>query len=359
MYNYIKSGGVAVINSSVTLSNLIIQNNTARNFGAGIGLVDSYSTLENIIIENNDIPDIDALGGGGIAINGGVTSINNCIIRDNFVGLNMYQLNGGAGILCGFNFSDTPLELILSNSEIYNNSANIGAAIGALSGNILIDHVLIYNNTGEYGSAISLGEPLGLVIDNISMSITQSTIVENQGSFSFGLIDNSNVVIANSILWNEESEYEFAPLPNNSLINADSYYSDIRILEGLETTASISLDPLFVDINNYNLTLTEGSPCIDSGTNSLTIGNDSLIDMDLSEYSGIMPDMGYFEHYEVLYGDVNQNLIIDIVDLILMINIILGQNASNTYSFEAADINQDSVIDIIDVIAVVNIILDN
>ncbi|SVE58648.1 uncharacterized protein METZ01_LOCUS511502, partial [marine metagenome] len=53
MYNYIKSGGVAVINSSVTLSNLIIQNNTAKNFGAGIGLVDSHSTLENIIIENN------------------------------------------------------------------------------------------------------------------------------------------------------------------------------------------------------------------------------------------------------------------------------------------------------------------
>ena len=36
MYNFIKSGGVAVINSSVTLSNLIIQDNTAKNFGAGI-----------------------------------------------------------------------------------------------------------------------------------------------------------------------------------------------------------------------------------------------------------------------------------------------------------------------------------
>ena len=271
----------------------------------------------------------------------------------------MYQLNGGAGILCGFNFSDTPLELTLSNSEIYNNTANIGAAIGALSGNILIDHVLIYNNTGEYGSAISLGEPLGLVIDNISMSITQSTIVENQGAFSFGLIDNSNVVIANSILWNEQSEYEFAPLPNNSLVNVDSYYSDIRILDGLETTGSISLDPLFVDIDNYNFTLTESSPCIDSGINSLTIGNEILIDMDSSEYSGIMPDMGYFEYYEVLYGDVNLNLVIDIVDLILMINIILGQNTSDTYSFEAGDTNQDGVIDIIDVISIVNIILDN
>ena len=35
MYNYIKSGGISVINSSVTLSNLIIRNNHATNFGAG------------------------------------------------------------------------------------------------------------------------------------------------------------------------------------------------------------------------------------------------------------------------------------------------------------------------------------
>ena len=62
---------------------------------------------------------------------------------------------------------------------------------------------------------------------------------------------------------------------------------------------------------------------------------------------------------EILYGDVNENLIIDIVDLILMINIILGQNTSDIYSFEAADVNQDGVIDIIDVISVVNMILDN
>tara|TARA_Y100001970_G_scaffold294323_1_gene450557 strand:+ start:13587 stop:16652 length:3066 start_codon:yes stop_codon:yes gene_type:complete len=359
MYNYISSGGVSIINSSVTLSNLIIKNNSARNFGAGIGIVDSYTELNNIILEENNIPDTDALGGSGIAINGGATSINNCTIRDNSVGLNAYQLNGGGGILCGFNFAGNPLELIITNSQIYNNSANIGAGIGALSGNIQLNHVLMYANHGDYGSAISLGEPLGLVVDNINMSIINSTITDNQGVISFGLIDNSNVIIANSILWNEQSEYEFSPLPNNSIINVESYYSDIRILNDFESTSSISLDPLFIDINNYNFNLTETSPCIDSGIDFLTINNNTLIDIDLSEYSGIMPDMGYFEYSQILYGDVNQNLLIDIVDLILMINIILNQNTSNTYSFEAADTNQDDVIDIIDVVSVINIILDN
>jgi len=314
-----------------------------------------------ILIENNSIPDIDALGGAGIAINGGVTSINNCIIRDNFVGLNIYQLNGGAGILCGFNFSDTPLELSLSNSQIYNNSANIGAAIGALSGNIFLDHVLIYNNIGEYGSAISLGEPLGLVVDDINMTITRSTIVENEGAFSFGLIDNSSVIIVNSILWNEQSDYEFTPLPNNSLINVNSYYSDIRLLDNTQSTESISIDPLFNDDDNYDFTLMDTSPCIDSGIDFLVIDNNNIIlNLDSSEYSGNMPDMGYFEHSgDITYGDVNLDSIINVLDIVLMVNIILDQNTSDIFSLDAADMNQDGIINVLDIIELLNLILDN
>ena len=44
--------------------------------------------------------------------------------------------------------------------------------------------MLIYNNTGEFGSAISLGEPLGLVIDDISMTIANSTIANNNATRS-------------------------------------------------------------------------------------------------------------------------------------------------------------------------------
>ena len=66
--------------------------------------------------------------------------------------------------MCGFNFEDTPLELSISNTHMHGNIANIGAAVGALSGNISIDRSLIYDNVGDFGSAISLGEPLGLVV---------------------------------------------------------------------------------------------------------------------------------------------------------------------------------------------------
>ena len=359
MYNHISSGGISIINSSITLSNLIVKNNLAKNFGAGIGIVDSYTELDNVILENNSIPGIDALGGSGIAINGGITTVNNCIIKDNSVGLNMYQLNGGGGILCGFNFAGSPLELSVSNSEIYNNSANIGAGIGALSGNITLDHILMYNNIGEYGSAISLGEPLGLVIDDINMTITNSTITDNQGSFSFGLIDNSNVIIANSILWNEMSAYEFLPLPNNSLVNASSYYSDIRIIENIEYINSISENPLFNNSTSNDYTLSSESPCIDSGINSLIIDENIIIDT-MTDYYGNMPDMGYFEHYSNnLYGDINLDTIIDVLDIVLLINIILNESIETEYSTENADLNQDNIIDILDIVSLVNTILDN
>ena len=359
MYNHISSGGISIINSSITLSNLIINNNLAKNFGAGIGIVDSYTELNNVILENNSIPGIDALGGSGIAINGGITTANNCTIKDNSVGLNMYQLNGGGGILCGFNFAGSPLELTVSNSEIYNNSANIGAGIGALSGNITLNHVLMYNNIGEYGSAISLGEPLGLVIDDINMTITNSTITDNQGSFSFGLIDNSNVIIANSILWNELSAYEFLPLPNNSLVNASSYYSDIRIIENIEYINSISENPQFNNSTSNDYTLSSESPCIDSGINSLIIDENTIIDT-MTDYFGNMPDMGYFEHYSNnLYGDINLDTIIDVLDIVLLINIILNESIETEYSIENADLNQDDIIDILDIVSLVNTILDN
>jgi len=354
MYNNIKSGAITSINSNIDLSNLIIKNNTATNFGAGIGLVDSYSNIQNVLFENNHIPDGNALGGAAVAINGGTTFINNCIIKNNSVGLNLYQLNGGGGILCGFNFSETPLELTVSNTEIFNNTANIGAAIGVLSGNILLDHLLIYNNSGNYGSAISMGEPLGLVIDDINMTIIQSTITDNYGTFSFGLTDNSHLIFANSILWNDNGTHEFLSLPNNSILDVNAYYSDIRFIDNINHSNSISLNPLFIESNNYNLSAS--SPCIDAGTNSLIVNEENIINQEI-EYYGIMPDIGYFEFSFSNYGDANIDFTIDVLDIILIINIIIQEDIQTEYSLENADTNQDGIINILDIIATVNIIL--
>ena len=63
------------------------------------------------------------------------------------------------------------------------------------------------------------------------------------------------------------------------------------------------------------------------------------------------------DEFEVeLYGDVNFDGSLDITDVILLINFVLGQTPTEEESL-TADMNQDSIVNILDVILVVNEIL--
>ena len=54
-----------------------------------------------------------------------------------------------------------------------------------------------------------------------------------------------------------------------------------------------------------------------------------------------------------LSGDLNGDSIINVLDIIVCINIILGTSES----LDSADLNQDGIINILDIIALVNIVL--
>ena len=54
-------------------------------------------------------------------------------------------------------------------------------------------------------------------------------------------------------------------------------------------------------------------------------------------------------------GDVDGNGEINVIDIIIVVNIILGDQAS----IGSADLNQDGTIDVLDIINIINIILDN
>ena len=62
---------------------------------------------------------------------------------------------------------------------------------------------------------------------------------------------------------------------------------------------------------------------------------------------------------EGIAGDVNNDNLINILDVIQTVNIILGANPTPTYyELWAADMNQDGNIDILDVVLIVNTILN-
>jgi len=60
----------------------------------------------------------------------------------------------------------------------------------------------------------------------------------------------------------------------------------------------------------------------------------------------------------IISGDVNQDGIIDILDIILIINFILGQESPDSTAGIASDLNSDGTINIQDVILIINLILN-
>ena len=60
----------------------------------------------------------------------------------------------------------------------------------------------------------------------------------------------------------------------------------------------------------------------------------------------------------IILGDINQDSVIDILDVVRMINFILGQENPNTIEEIASDLNSDGIINIQDVILIINIILN-
>ena len=60
----------------------------------------------------------------------------------------------------------------------------------------------------------------------------------------------------------------------------------------------------------------------------------------------------------IIAGDVNLDEMVDILDLVLMVNFVLGIDDPDDSQFSAGDINEDDILNIQDIIATINIILD-
>ena len=61
----------------------------------------------------------------------------------------------------------------------------------------------------------------------------------------------------------------------------------------------------------------------------------------------------------IITGDVNLDEMVDILDLVLMVNFVLGIDSPSDQQFNAGNLNGDDILNILDIIAMINIILDN
>ncbi|MBC8478967.1 MAG: T9SS type A sorting domain-containing protein [FCB group bacterium] len=103
-----------------------------------------------------------------------------------------------------------------------------------------------------------------------------------------------------------------------------------------------------------------GGPFIDDAEDHTTSGYYGIF----SFQQGATGLPGYFDNFavmgepmEVVPGDLNGDLTVDILDIVTMVAIILGDTEPDALQLAAGDINNDGVIDILDIVSVVAIIL--
>ena len=65
------------------------------------------------------------------------------------------------------------------------------------------------------------------------------------------------------------------------------------------------------------------------------------------------------DQFTYVPGDANLDEVIDVLDLVVIMNFILGNNELSNIQNYASDINEDQIINIQDIILLINIILNN
>ncbi len=194
----------------------------------------------------------------------------------------------------------------LNNLTIINGYDNFyGGGIYSCYSNACLDHVTIANcHSDNYGGGISSrSSDLKL----INVTITQNSSANVGGGICISESSTDSLTIINSILW-ENYPYEiefFEVYPSPTLTIA---FTDISGREeginsyGSNTTVNwlvgnTEIDPLFVDANAGDFSLSEHSICIDSGIAYFEYEGEILIDVSENEYYGRTPDLGSHEYF--------------------------------------------------------------
>ncbi|MBN2541369.1 right-handed parallel beta-helix repeat-containing protein [bacterium] len=282
--------GMYIYNSNAIIS----ENKVSNNFsGSAVYCYKSQCNVINNEIENNQ-------NGNGILLYYTYSSINN----------NFINLNEGCGIYCDGNG-----EVYISDNIIMNNCTDGhggGVLIAGSTKPIISNNVITYNVSGNCGGGIYYGGDPGYYIINNMISnntalygggigakynrkpfIINNTIVNNNASKGGGLyfFYDCKPIIFNTILWGniadegndifaegwyyddyEEYYYDRPCYVSVAYTNIDSLECEVQNESiVLWEEGNILVDPLFLSHSDFHLQ--PGSPCIDSGMDSVSINN--------------------------------------------------------------------------------------
>jgi hypothetical protein len=298
--NFGEGGGIAVENSSPTITNNLITNNGACN-GAGIGIAFAGPLIQaNTISSNFQSGCTGGIGGGGISIRGQSNStrlIGNVITNNSMTGSGV----GGGGIA----LFAAGAPLIQDNIFTGNNGGIQGGGIAIVNDASpkIVDNLFIHNTASSGGGLwwlIPMSTPGIRLLNN---TIADNVAMQGSGIFADGL--DSNAVFQNNLITGNSGVIPaFCGNFNNTVpphfVANDVFDPGAAPYGGICTdqtgnNGNISADPVFVDpsVDDYHLQST--SPAIAAGNINTPI---PLPDTDLDGNPRVVNgtvDVGAFE----------------------------------------------------------------
>ncbi len=312
---YHSSGGaIQCINSSPTIKNCRLIQNTTTGFGGGIYLENSSSIISNCHIVSNVALSLD---GSGLASFNSDIEISNSIINNNH---GMSVLGRGGGL-----YIETS-QLTISDSQINGNSSGFGGGFYLFDdSDVLIDHCEVSGNLvtshggGVYcqdsdvdviNSTFHLNEASGFggsirCFTNGFANVLNSIFWENNANDgnNFALVEGANLTAnySNFLSTSNDISLEVGSLFTNGLGNTqyDPFFQS-NGMRNLGTLPDVS-DDVWID-GDYQLQFI--SPCIDAGDPL------SLFSQEPSP-NGDRINMGVFGNREGAQVSLSKTIVLD------------------------------------------------
>lgn len=317
--------------SDLTISNTAFIDNEANSGGGAVsGGFLARTTIEGCTFEGNnagyggaifvqnDSTEMTVTGStfnSNIAIssNGGAIATNSSIpitISDSYFEANSTEGTGGALHIIedSLDLSVLTLERSFFN---FNIAANQGGAVNISNANSTIESCAFLNNSAGgtgIGGAISLNSSAsGAEVPDMQTSIINCTFADNFGELAQGIASwtdfeaTSHTVLQNNIFANLGLDYvveDGEPTVESLGGNLSTFDLQVDVFD--HPMDILDEEPDFVDINDFDLHLEDGSPCINAGVEE---GAPDL-DLDGNERVGQV-DIGAYE-YQVMDNTESQ-----------------------------------------------------
>jgi hypothetical protein len=274
-YQVIKDSSGYTLNNTAIINGFTIKDGYSvlqAGYGYGGGMYARHSpTIMNCKFINNT-----AKFGGGLFCQSGSAIVTNCDFSYN-------RVTGGGGGMFNFGNATTP---IITNCNFSNNKADYGGGMGSENCLPTITNCNFFYNTATTNCG-------GFYNQNSDAIVTNCNAVYNTAGNQTGVgIYNTNFsypFITNCIVWGNSSGTQ---ITGNGTVS----YSIVQ--GGYTGTGNLATNPLFVDTVNGDFSLTQCSPAINFGLDSVNnystdlAGNpriyDSIIDIGAYEFQNLI-----------------------------------------------------------------------